>query len=596
MGFTEIYERIKLATNCRTQVELAELLNIRQSSISDAKRRDSVPGDWYMKLFERFGLNPDWLKYGVGPLYLRTEKGYCPQEAPQALAETVACYGDDFTRSTVVDVYDMACIYTDEAPRPALSVSGRVPLPQAFLRPSLQVLRLRGQAMEPLLREGAYIGVDMEDLAPVSGRTYALFAPLEGVVVRQVFLDGPQQGYVLRAQSPDYPETFLDAPCCSAVCWDVWSGLSRRFSMSISIRDGHGALRLVLCALFCLLLAACGGKEPVDDVVASGTVILEPPSADGGGDDGIRERSLGPSPAAPAAVTPVASPAPRTTARQSAPAVAPVWQDLSHRLAADGISGPKVDALLAGLPATPTQSPMGRKIKALYNRKFFPAPPSDKPQAQYYKGVVTDANARLCRQFITANSKAFRQAEQRYGVPSSIAASLLFVETRLGKVLGDTSENAFYTLASMAVSRTPESISDWLPQLRDHERHMDWIAETMPKRADWAYKETRALVEHMLRDRVPPEHLPGSIYGAVGLCQFMPSNIATYGADGDGDGRVDLFTVPDAVASLSHYLARHGWKAGLSRERQHALLMRYNHSTVYANTIMALADRVAALK
>lgn len=194
MGFTEIYERIKLAANCRTQVELAELLNIRQSSISDAKRRDSVPGDWYMKLFERFGLNPDWLKYGVGPLYLRTDKGYCPQEAPPDLARTVACHGDDFPRSTVVDVYDMAGVYTDEAPRP-----------------SLQVLRLRGQAMEPLLREGAYIGVDMEDLAPVSGRTYALFAPLEGVVVRQVFLDGPQQGYVLRAQSPDYPETFLDA-------------------------------------------------------------------------------------------------------------------------------------------------------------------------------------------------------------------------------------------------------------------------------------------------------------------------------------------------------------------------------------------------
>lgn len=164
-----------------------------------------------MKLFERFGLNPDWLKYGVGPLYLRTDKGYCPQEAPPDLARTVACHGDDFPRSTVVDVYDMAGVYTDEAPRPALSVSGRVPLPRAFLRPSLQVLRLRGQAMEPLLREGAYIGVDREDLAPVSGRTYALFAPLEGVVVRQVFLDGPQQGYVLRAQSPDYPETFLDA-------------------------------------------------------------------------------------------------------------------------------------------------------------------------------------------------------------------------------------------------------------------------------------------------------------------------------------------------------------------------------------------------
>ena len=54
-----------------------------------------------------------------------------------------------------------------------------------------------------------------------------------------------------------------------------------------------------------------GSRVTVDDVVASGTVILEPPSADGGSDDGLRERSLGPSPAAPAVVTPVASSAPR---------------------------------------------------------------------------------------------------------------------------------------------------------------------------------------------------------------------------------------------------------------------------------------------
>lgn len=210
MGFTEIYERIKLATNCRTQVELAELLNIRQSSISDAKRRDSVPGDWYMKLFERFGLNPDWLKYGMGPLYLRTDTGYGPQEAPRALAESAAPFGNEGARAAVVDVYDMACPYADDAPHPALSVAGRLALPQTFLRPSLRVLRLRGQAMEPLLREGAHIGVDTQDLEPVSGRTYALFAPLEGLVVRQLFLDGAQSGYILRAQSPDYPETPLD--------------------------------------------------------------------------------------------------------------------------------------------------------------------------------------------------------------------------------------------------------------------------------------------------------------------------------------------------------------------------------------------------
>ena len=49
-NFDEILDRIKKATGARTQVELASLLGIRQSSISDAKRRNSVPADWYMKL------------------------------------------------------------------------------------------------------------------------------------------------------------------------------------------------------------------------------------------------------------------------------------------------------------------------------------------------------------------------------------------------------------------------------------------------------------------------------------------------------------------------------------------------------------------
>ena len=272
--------------------------------------------------------------------------------------------------------------------------------------------------------------------------------------------------------------------------------------------------------------------------------------------------------------------------------IAPAWRPLATRLAADGLSGPRVDALLASLNATPTQSPMGRKMRELYNRKFFPKPPSTAPAALYYKGVLTEANAQLCRDFVAQNKRAFDQAAARFGVPSSIAVSLLFVETRLGKVLADVPENAFFTLASMAVTRQPSDIPEWLPRMPGYEEHLDWFAEIMPKRADWAYKEVKALVEHMLRDNIDPHHLPSSIYGAVGLCQFMPSNIATYGADGDGDGKVDLFTIPDAVASLSNYLAKHGWKPGQPRTRQHELLMAYNHASIYANTILALSDMV----
>lgn len=285
-------------------------------------------------------------------------------------------------------------------------------------------------------------------------------------------------------------------------------------------------------------------------------------------------------------------PAEIRTARQM---LAPCWLPLQQRLVADGLPAYAVDEYLAALAPSPTQSPMGRKMLELYKRKYFPAP-SKKGIQKYYKGVVTKANAALCNDFIASNRQAFEYAQKRFGVPPSIAAALLFVETRLGKVLGDVPENAFYTLASMAVCTKPDDITQWLPRMKGYENHLAWMDETMRKRADWAYNETRALVAHMIRDKVPPDHLPGSIYGAVGLCQFMPSNISTYGADGDGDGRVDLFTIPDAVASLANYLYKHGWRSGQSREKQHKLLMTYNHSQVYANTILALADLVRAAR
>ena len=332
---------------------------------------------------------------------------------------------------------------------------------------------------------------------------------------------------------------------------------------------------LALILACALLLAACGSVR-----TAQAPEMADP-----------AEEALA---AASSAAADAATPHTATVAADThAGSIAPCWQPLAARLKADGLSGPRVDALLATLAPRPTQSPMGRKIRELYRRRFLPRPPTAKPAPLYYKGVVTEANATLCREFIAAHEAAFAAADARYGVPPAIAAALLFVETRLGKVLGDVPENAFYTLASMAVSTAPEDISQWLPKLPGYEKHMPWLTETLHKRADWAYKETRALVEHMLRDHVTPERLPGSIYGAVGLCQFMPSNISTYGADGDGDGRVDLFTEADAIASLANYLSRHGWKAGLSRERQHALLMTYNHSRTYANTILALSDLVA---
>lgn len=283
--------------------------------------------------------------------------------------------------------------------------------------------------------------------------------------------------------------------------------------------------------------------------------------------------------------------------------VADAWKPLLERLRQDGLTGQEIAYLFVRLGDTPSQDPMGRKVQELYTGKFLPRPKPASPKdttpsaggvpRPWYKGFVTDANARRCRTFINTHLEAFKAAEETYAVPTEVAAALLFVETRLGDYLGE--QNAFVTLASMAASRSPDAIPDWLAKLPGVENRLDWVSERMEDKADWAYAELKALLEYSVANGVDPFEIPGSGYGAVGLCQFMPSNLPRYAVDGDGDGIVDLFAPADAVASLSNYLARHGWKKDLSVAEQIKVLRRYNNLAVYANTILALAEKIGEI-
>lgn len=209
-NFEEVFERIKLATSTRTQVGLAEVLDIRQSSISDAKRRNSIPADWYMKLFERFGLSPDWLKKGSGPMYLRTEMGYSPVESalPLGAYEDVALYSDPDAKGELVSVYSTRHWPghgNDEAPK----VSGKLNIPLSFATPGTKVLQLDATSMEPLIRKGAFIALDTNQKQIVSGELYGVNLPYEGLVIKRVYLDTKGANFVLRSENPQHPEVTL---------------------------------------------------------------------------------------------------------------------------------------------------------------------------------------------------------------------------------------------------------------------------------------------------------------------------------------------------------------------------------------------------
>lgn len=209
INFDEVFDRIKSATNTRTQVELAEVLDIRQSSISDAKRRNSVPADWYMKLFEQFGLNPDWLKRGSGPMFLRTEHGYAPVDAPPPLrvCEDPAKYGGMDAKNVVVPVYS-----THNVPEGGITLAspvGRLAVPQSFADKGLAVIRVDNSGMEPYIRRGAYVGIDTGAHTVSSGEMYGVNLPYEGLVLKRGFVDAQNGKLVLRSDNPAHPEFTL---------------------------------------------------------------------------------------------------------------------------------------------------------------------------------------------------------------------------------------------------------------------------------------------------------------------------------------------------------------------------------------------------
>ena len=186
--FQEVYDRIRCATNARTQTELAAVLEIRQSSISDAKRRNSIPSDWYMKLFEKFGLNPDWIKSGTGPMFLKIDQVYTPVEGPpEGFHEEPAHYADPNAISTLTKVYSTQCAYEEGHPAPDIE----------------------SDSFSPLVRRGAYVGVDTSRTHPISGEVYAVYMPHEGVALKRLFLDGDHDRFILRTEQPAHPGVAL---------------------------------------------------------------------------------------------------------------------------------------------------------------------------------------------------------------------------------------------------------------------------------------------------------------------------------------------------------------------------------------------------
>lgn len=181
---------------------------------------------------------------------------------------------------------------------------------------------------------------------------------------------------------------------------------------------------------------------------------------------------------------------------------------------------------------------------ALLNQAFNGIEPlehvvrSDRSQAELNPGFARYLSTRLTKTMIgrgkemgTENRTVLGQVERKYNVQGRVLLAIWGIETRYGRVTGNTP--VFQALATLA----------WEPRRATYFRGELFNALTMVQRG-----------------HIDAPSMTGSWAGAMGQTQFMPSSYLSYAVDFDGDGRRDIWkSTGDTLASIANYLKGFGW-------------------------------------
>ncbi len=151
----------------------------------------------------------------------------------------------------------------------------------------------------------------------------------------------------------------------------------------------------------------------------------------------------------------------------------------------------------------------------------------------YVAQRVRPSRIEFGKNFLYQEKHKFNEICKKFGVDFELLISLWAVETDFGTNMGK-----FESFSAMATLMTT-------------------------RRSSFFKKEFLSLLQLVHQGLVNIGNLVGEWAGAHGHFQFMPTTIAKYGVDYDGDGVIDLKgSLQDAFASAANYMKVLGWKYG----------------------------------
>ena len=190
--FESFLKRVFEATGISSQTELAAALNINRSAITQARKKDSIPDKWILKLYKTFGLSPDWVESGSGATFLKksTSDDSMFQKIPKVRARLSAGGGSFEVGSEIEGYYAFR--------KDWLTTKGNIK--------KMVLMDIFGNSMEPELKDGDTILIDESQKDILAGAVYAVGVD-DTIMVKR--LEKHPNKLVLLSDNKDYSPIYL---------------------------------------------------------------------------------------------------------------------------------------------------------------------------------------------------------------------------------------------------------------------------------------------------------------------------------------------------------------------------------------------------
>lgn len=188
--FDAFLERIYETTGVASQTELAVILNINRSAITQARKKNSIPATWVLQLYRHFGLNPDWVETGAGPVYCRQSDSDPFAAIPKVKARLSAGGGSFEVGSEIEGYYAFR--------KDWLNAKGTLD--------RMVMMDIFGNSMEPEMKDGDTILIDESQKDVLAGAIYAVGVD-DTIMVKR--LEKHPNKLVLLSDNTDYAPVFL---------------------------------------------------------------------------------------------------------------------------------------------------------------------------------------------------------------------------------------------------------------------------------------------------------------------------------------------------------------------------------------------------